>query len=201
MPEAVAVTVANMEKRRRGEKRRHYRARQRAYLRHLESELGHGLLLLQERGNGVGSVRIRRVGGFRLSRRLPTWTVGRRGAHRGVARARSRVAGRTVRWFNFHALHRGTVGRVVQDRYYFTLARRLRVLNSRGILWAASCDANRSLPSVARLFGGTPHGVGIVGLVLSPGLAIVPGSLRVDATGMGNGWTDHPAVSATVTRA
>lgn len=160
-----------------------------AYLAHLKQLTKRGALIRQEVGRGLNSVRITPVG-IKV-RELPLWVVGRFGAHRGVARSWMRIDGELVRVFNVHGLHNKTVGTAAHDRHLNRIARQMLRLNGRGIRWVVGGDFNESVTKAAERMGGRPHGTGIVGFVVSPGLRVV--AKGSDYRGKREGWTDHPA--------
>ena len=160
------------------------------YRNHLRDLAGdRSVLIRQEVGHGLNSTRINGHG-VRLVRR-PRITVGRVGVHRGVARAYAIIGRRWVRVFAVHGLHLRTSGRVAQDAYYATLAKRIHGLNRRGKPWIVGGDFNRNISDVASELGGTAHGEGIDGFVVSAGINVR--SEGSDNTARRRGWSDHAA--------
>lgn len=183
---AVRVATANMDFNRGGDRR---------YIRHLKRRLGRGVLATQERGHGIKSVRVRGVGGLRVYKKR-TVKAGKVGAHRGVATGEITLGGRAVFVISVHGLHRKTAGKEAQDAYYRWLNTLCRLLDKQCRLWLVLGDLNRDPAAVAALLGGTSVGHGVDGVIAGPGLRV--SNTFVDHTAVREGWSDHPAVFATI---
>lgn len=129
---------------------------------------------------GVKARKFRLFLGGVSSSTLPRW----------IARVRVRIADGPLVVFSVH-VPPARAGTASQWRYLIQLKKRTDRLTRRGIAWVVCIDANRPVTEVAHFLGGRAYGVGIVGVIASPGVVVAKHG--VDTLGLRHNLTDHPA--------